>query len=243
MNPWPTPDKDTLIRWIMDAARRSLLHYGFWMREVDYQFGLDAALEVEDAAGDKSFALQLQRLSKVLGFELKNGAPARLYDMTEDQLVGLLDAVAVNWLANDGVWFQEIEKRWGMFDAKRCNDTCWTRFSPLEAYRIKKLIGLPDRGGLDALKTALGYRLYARVNIQDIVDETPQSFVFRMRDCRVQSARTRKGLEEYPCKSVGIVEYRAFARAIDSRIGTECVGCPPDRHPEEWVCAWRFFLE
>lgn len=242
MNSWPKPDKELLIRWIMDAFRRTMVHYGFWLREIEYQLGMDTALKIEKEAGDKSVAIQLKRLAKILNFELKDGVPAALYDMSEERLAELLDALAVNWLANDGVWFQEVENKIGMFDAKRCNDTCWTRFSPFEASRIKTLLGLPDSGGLEALKTALGFRLYSRVNIQDIVEEKPNSFVFRMVECRVQTARTRKGLAEYPCKSVGIVEYRTFAQTMDPRIKTECIGCPPDPHPGDYVCAWRFSL-
>ena len=67
--------------------------------------------------------------------------------------------------------------------------------------------------------------------------------IFEMNECRVQTARIRKGLEDYPCKSVGMVEYPAFARTIDPRLVTECLGCPPDPHPKEWFCAWRFTLE
>ncbi len=242
MNPWPIPDKETLVRWIADALRRTVLHYGLWFKEVEYQLGLDTALRIEREAGDQSLSLQMGRLAKVLGFELKDGLPATLWGMSEEKLVELLDALSVNWLANDGVWFQAVERNSGMFDAKRCNDTCWTRFSPLEASRIGELMELPENGGLDALKTALGYRLYARVNKQDIVEEGPDSFIFRMVECRVQTARTRKGLEEYPCKSVGLVEYGTFARTIDPRIKTECLGCPPDPHPRDWACAWRFTL-
>ena len=106
-----------------------------------------------------------------------------------------------------------------------------------------QLLDLPKNGGLEALKVALGHRLYSRINVQSIVDEPDGSFVFQMNDCRVQSTRRRKGLEEYPCKSVGIVEYRAFAATIDPRIHTECVGCPPDEHPDDWFCAWRFSIK
>ena len=236
-------EKELLVKFIMDAARRTMAHYGLWFREVDYQLGLDEALAVEKDAGDLSLMLQMKRLSKVLGFELKDGVPAVLYDMDEEKLEALLEAFSANWLANDGIWFQTVEKRIGMFDAKRCNDTCWTRFSPLEAARIKELLELPEQGGLEALKKALYYRLYARLNKQAIVEETSHSFVFQMVDCRVQSARKRKNMAEYPCASVGIVEYRTFAQTIDSRIKTECIGCPPDSHPEEWYCAWRFSLE
>ena len=59
----------------------------------------------------------------------------------------------------------------------------------------------------------------------------------------VSVGRQRKGLADYPCKSAGMVEYPFFARAIDPRIRTECVGCPPDPHPQGWFCAWKFTLE
>ncbi|MCD4789220.1 MAG: DUF6125 family protein, partial [Bacteroidales bacterium] len=26
------------------------------------------------------------------------------------------------------------------------------------------------------------------------------------------------------------------------RIKTECICCPPDKHPEEYYCAWRFYI-
>lgn len=208
----PKLEKELLIRWIVDALRRTLVHYGFWFKEVEYQFGMDVALEIEKEVGETSLSLQLRRIAKVLDIELQNGIPAALYRMDEKRLEDLLDALCLNWLADDGVWFQAIENKFGMFDAKRCNDTCWTRFSPYEAYRIKTLLSLPVQGGLETLKTALRFRLYARINPQEIVEEEMDSFVFRMIDCRVQASRKLKGLENYPCKSGSMVEYRTFAQ-------------------------------
>ena len=72
------------------------------------------------------------------------------------------------------------------------------------------------------------HRLYARLNVQEVTELSDRRAVFVMRDCRVQSARKRKGLPDFPCKSVGIVEYSEFARAVDPRIRTECIACPPD---------------
>ena len=34
----------------------------------------------------------------------------------------------------------------------------------------------------------------------------------------------------------------SFRRTIDSRIETECIGCPPDKHPDDWFCAWKFTI-
>jgi len=56
-------------------------------------------------------------------------------------------------------------------------------------------------------------------------------------------ARKRKGLEDYPCKSGGLIEYTTFAATIDKRIKTRVIGCPPDKHPVEWFCGWHFYIE
>jgi len=56
----------------------------------------------------------------------------------------------------------------------------------------KRILNLPEQAGLEGLKQALQFRLYAFINKQSITDETPDSFVFRMNDCRVQSARKEK---------------------------------------------------
>ena len=65
------------------------------------------------------------------------------------------------------------------------------------------------------MKQALGLRLYAFVNRQEIIDIDENRIVFRMNECRVQSARKRKNMPDFPCKSVGLVEYESFARTID----------------------------
>ena len=64
-----------------------------------------------------------------------------------------------------------------------------------------------------------------------------------MLDCRVQSARKRRGLQDFPCKPVGISEYGLFAKTVDPRIETRCIICPPDNHPEDYYCAWEFTLK
>ena len=233
-------DNENTVRFLLDMFHRIIIHYGLWFNEIKHQMGMEKALEALNSASERSYGVQLKRLSKVLGFEMKDDLPQPLLNMSKESLMELMDSVAVNWLANDGVWFQAVEFASGMNDAKRCNDSCWAQFSPFEAWSIKKFLNLPDKSGLDGLKKALNFRVYARINTQSIVEEGPDSFVFQMNECRVQSTRKRKGLEDHPCKSAGLIEYTSFARTIDPKIQTECIGCPPDDHPEEWYCAWRF---
>ncbi len=236
-------DDGQLVEMLMDAFRRIIVHYGAWFAEVEHQIGMENAVAVEKEVWDASVSNQINRLGKTLGFSVENGVPTALKRLPRESLIDLLEKVGVNWLANDGIWFQAVEKKFGMMDAKRCNDTCWTRFSPFEAARIKSMLNLPERGGIPALKKALGHRMYAFINKQSMEDVDENCVIFRMNDCRVQAARKRKGLPDYPCKSAGLVEYPYFAKTIDPRIRTECIGCPPDDHPDEWFCAWKFTLE
>ena len=235
-------DKDMLIKLAMDGFHRILVHYGLWFAEVRHQVGSEKALEIERKVWEMSLNNQMSRLGKKFGFKVENGVPEAISNLSHAELKDLLIKLGVNWLANDGIWFQAVEGKYGMNDAKRCNDTCWSRYSPFEASRIKNLLDLPDNGGLKALKKALGFRLYAWINEQSTEEPDDNTLIFRMNSCRVQTARKRKGLDDYPCKSAGLVEYPTFASAIDKRIKTECIGCPPDEHPDDWYCAWKFTI-
>ena len=227
---------------IMDFFHRLVMHHVLWFDEVKRQMGAETATELLWKSSEKSIAIQMKRFSKQFNFELEDNIPKPLIDLDDPVLDELLKNISINWLVNDGVWFQAVEFEKGMADAKRCNDSCWGQFSPFEASAVKRYLGLSERPGLGGLKRALNFRLYSFVNEQSFTDETDNSFIFRMNKCRVQDARKRKRLDDYPCKSGGLVEYPYFAKAIDSRIETECVSCPPDDHPDEWVCAWRFSI-
>jgi len=227
---------------IIDFFHRIMMHHAMWFAEAVQHLGKEKAYKILNEVYKISYDIQMKRLSKTLGFEIQEGVPSALLEKSDETINALLENVAANWLANDGIWFQAVEFTNGMADAKYCNDSCWAKFSPFEAWSVKRIINLDEQCGLEGLKKALQFRLYAFINKQSITDENSNSFIFRMNDCRVQSARKRKGMDDYPCKSAGIVEYSTFAEVIDSRIKTECICCPPDKHPEEWYCAWKFYI-
>ena len=237
----PDPDRARLAREVVDALHRMITHYGLWQAQVEQQLGPAESIEVEQEVWKKSFAVQMTRLGKILGFEVDaDGVPASLKSRSPEELKTLLDGLSANWLADDGIWFQAVEQRYGMAAAQGCNDQAWARFSPFEAACIRALRPIPNDDPLDALAAALDGRLYAQINRYSIERPDKATLILYMNDCRVQSTRQRKGLADYPCKSAGIIEYTTFAHAIDARIKTECIGCPPDKHPAEWFCAWKF---
>ncbi len=165
-----------------------------------------------------------------------------LRQFSQEELIDLLEDAAKNWLAHDGLWFLAAEKKFGMGTAIELDRAAWEKFTVIEARRIMRRLGIEPGGGIPALKEALQHRLYARLNVQETLDVDEHTIVFRMNDCRVQSARQRRGLPDFPCKPVGLVEYANFAGTIDSRFRTRCIACPPDPHPDEYWCAWEFTL-
>jgi len=166
----------------------------------------------------------------------------RLMQYSKEELIGFLEDAAKNWLAHDGLWFLAVEGEFDMDIAIEMDRRAWERFTVVEANRIMRRLGIEPGGGIPALKKALQYRLYALLNVQETLDVDERTILFRMNECRVQAARKRKGLPDFPCKSVGMVEYGNFARTIDPRFRTRCIACPPDPHPEEYWCAWEFTL-
>ena len=166
-----------------------------------------------------------------------------LKKLSREELEYLLIDFAKRWLAHDGLWFQQVEQVHGMDEAIKLDTGAWERFTVLEAKRIMEFRGIKEGGGLTALKEALQYRLYSLVNTQEIIEKDENTLIFKMNNCRVQSARKRKGMPEFPCRPVGIVEYSGFAKTIDPRIKTSCIFCPPGDHPGDSFCAWEFYME
>lgn len=166
-----------------------------------------------------------------------------LRSLSKERLIELIEAYSKNWLAMDGVWFQSVERKLGMDEAMYHDAEAWRTFTVVEARRIKQFLGLPERPGLEGLARALRLRFYANINDDEIiVGPDGKTLTYRTLNCRVQSARSRKGMAWHPCKPVGLIEYSGFARAIDDRISCECVSCYPDITDEGCACSWRFTL-
>jgi hypothetical protein len=178
-----------------------------------------------------------------MGTQEKGIQMRRPEDFGTEELLALITDAAKNWLAHDGLWFQAVERGHGLEEAMRLDREAWERFTVIEAQRIMARLGMEPGGGIPALVETLDFRLYAYINEQEVTEMTDTRCVFTMKNCRVQAARKRRGLEDFPCKSVGIVEYSGFARTIDHRIETRCLVCPPDDHPDDVWCSWEFVLK
>lgn len=163
--------------------------------------------------------------------------------MNQNNLDAKLTDFAKLWLAHDGLWFLAIEQKYGLEAAIEIDRMAWSGFAPIEAKRIMKRLNIAPGGGIGALAKAFPERMYALLNEQHLEIVTDKKAIFTMKHCRVQETRRRKGLPDFPCKDVGVAEFTEFAKAIDPRIKTKCLGCPPDKYNGEFWCKWEFTIE
>ncbi len=160
--------------------------------------------------------------------------------MSREELLRALEMFAKNWLAHDGCWFLAAEERFGMETAIDLDTASWARFAAAEARRIMTTFDIPQGGGLPALEATLNLRLYSIINLQRTEwSDDRRRMRFFMDLCRVQETRQRKGLPDFPCQGVGMVEFDTFARTVDPRIRTTCLHCPPEA-PAGKYCGWEF---
>lgn len=162
-------------------------------------------------------------------------------NLPKEKLIELLHIYAKNLLALDGTWFQSIEKKHGMEEAVEHDENAWRRYTEAEGRRIKAFLHLPDNSGVEGLKQALAFRMNAIQHTTHIQTEG-NTLIYQVLDCRVQTARSRKGMPFHPCKSVGILEHTYFAKVIDSRFECEALSCYPDITINSCSCAWKFTL-
>ena len=103
-------DRNTLERYCVSALRRVIAHYALWFRETIHQMGEEEAFRIEEEVWSGVWDNHLKRLGKTIGFQVTDGIPDWLKSLKTEQLKGLVDALAANWLAQDGIWFQALER-------------------------------------------------------------------------------------------------------------------------------------
>lgn len=162
---------------------------------------------------------------------------------SKEELIELLEMMGKNIVAMDGVWFQACEKFDDMDRAMECDKDAWKNYSPAEAKRLKRWLGLGEHPGIEGLEQAMKYRSGTLANpcvSMERVDD--HELIYKIVMCRIQDARKRKNMPFHPCKYAAIYEHACFASAIDDRIQTECLSCYPEITDESCCCSWRFWI-
>ncbi|MBN1268474.1 MAG: hypothetical protein JXB04_02720 [Kiritimatiellae bacterium] len=162
-------------------------------------------------------------------------------DWSREDLVQFAAFLLHNYRVMDAFWFLNIENAQGLESACRLNKQVWEKVGRLATRDIKKRFnitadGLP--GFIEVLKR------YPWNLLSDYrIEERENEIILTVPACPSQLGRQKHGLGEYPCKAMHLAEFRSIAREVDLRIRVECMFAPPDEHPKDVWCKWRFTVK